>query len=314
MSVLKIEEQVDVIDQSWSVIDVARKCPPASWEQLFLEMDSELVNISATLDRIRSEHVNSEGYSFYPLMADLFAAYNYTQLNNVKVVIVGQDPYPQSIYVDGNIVPRATGLAFSVRREDDIPGSLLNIFKELEARVDGFTRPTHGDLTHWTRQGVMLLNMSLTYPTNHNKTSDHQHYHMWRPLIYKTIEMIKQHNPNCVFVLWGKKAQTLKAAIGDKMKVLEAAHPSGYSAYKGFFNCNHFNIINEHLRTYAMTQIIWDPCIYEQSQRPINIDTISSMINNLKCVDYESTNQEQPSTHNTQSPKTHERIKLIRLP
>lgn len=236
------------IDQSWSIEKITTEQPPYTWEEVFKDAYYELRDTSN--DLIKYEQNFGQ---FYPLKEDLFNAFRYTQLHNVKVVIIGQDPYPQTIIVNGKSVPRAIGLSFSVRREDIIPSSLKNIYKELENSVRGWVRPNHGDLKEWTSQGVLLLNTCLTVrpgqPGSHGK-------HLWMGLMNKVFRAIATVNPNCIYMLWGQHARDLKPLLGEKSIILEAAHPSGLSA-EGFLGCNHFNLANDFLLKQGKTPINW---------------------------------------------------------
>jgi uracil-DNA glycosylase len=236
------------IDRSWSVEKISKEWVPTTWEQVFADAEPELHDISDVLEN--QEKINGQ---FYPDKKDIFAAFHYTPLKNVKVVIVGQDPYHQTITVDDKSVSRAVGLSFSVRQEDSIPSSLNNIYTELQNSVLNFTRPDHGDLREWTNRGVLLLNMSLTVQPN--KAGSHGD--IWLGFINKVFKQLAITNPQCIFLLWGKEAQKLKQMIGDRSVVFEAAHPSGYSAHRGFFGCNHFNLVNEALAKQGKKPINW---------------------------------------------------------
>jgi uracil-DNA glycosylase len=208
----------------------------------------ELNDLSTILD----EQERKYGH-YYPLKKDIFAAFNNTPLGSVKVIIFGQDPYHQTINVNGNPVPRAVGMSFSVRREDSIPSSLQNIYTELTNTVRGFSPPDHGDLREWARQGVLLLNTCLTVRPGQPDS----HGDIWHGFIKKVIAAISAVNPYCIALLWGRNAQKLRDILGDRFIVLEAAHPSGFSARRGFFGCNHFNLVNEHLVRQGKVGINW---------------------------------------------------------
>jgi uracil-DNA glycosylase len=236
------------IDQTWDVHRIAKEAPPSTWESVFGEAVEELIEISRWLDEQESTYGQ-----YYPNKEDLFAAFNYTPLSKVKVVILGQDPYHQTISLNGKSIPRAMGLSFSVRLGDEIPSSLKNIFTELKDTIRGFIQPDHGDLRDWARQGILLLNSCLTVQPG--KAGSHGD--IWLGFITKIFRAISIANPQCIYVLWGKKAQELKPMLGEKSIVFEAAHPSGLSAKKGFFKCNHFNLINETLIRQGRPGINW---------------------------------------------------------
>lgn len=262
-----------MIDQNWTIEQIA-KLPPPSWEGVFESSTNELRDVSGILD----EQERSYGM-YFPLKRDIFSAFHYTPLDKVKVVIIGQDPYHQSIVVDGQSVPRATGMSFSVRKEDSIPSSLQNIYKELSDTVSGFQAPYHGDLTHWAVQGILMLNTCLTVMPG----KPGSHGDIWLGFANKVFKAIARVNPRCIYLLWGKEAQKLSPMLGDKSVILEAAHPSGFSARRGFFGCNHFVLVNEHLVKQGKTGINWGEYFPEPTQvaskyTPVNTARLPTLI------------------------------------
>lgn len=236
------------VDQTWSIEQIAKEAPPRTWERVFTDAIPELHDVSLIL----AEQEKLYG-QYYPLKKDIFNAFNYTQLSNVKIVIFGQDPYHQTIHINGETLPRAVGMSFSVRPEDSVPSSLNNIYAELENTVRGFRRPDHGDLREWATQGVLLLNQCLTVrPGKPNSHGD-----IWLGFINKVLKAIASANPYCIFLLWGREAQKLKPLLGERSIIFEAAHPSGLSARRGFFGCNHFNLANETLIKQGKVGINW---------------------------------------------------------
>lgn len=216
---------------------------PVEWSACFETVQDEL---SESLQLVEDKIANGEDVVPYP--EDLFNAFHYTSPNNIKVVILGQDPYPQYVQVGGQAMPRANGLAFSVRREDpNIPVSLKNIFKEVKSCIPTFNIPEHGDLSAWANEGVFLLNTSLTVQSGLASETAGGHKSIWHSFVIKILRQIKKINPNVIFVLWGKKAEELfnKSKIVSN-NLLKSSHPSGLSA-KGFFGKNHFAKINKHL-------------------------------------------------------------------
>ena len=249
MSKLRLHICETSIDQSWSIKKITDERPPRTWEKVFKESEYEFIDISKTLEN----EENSYGM-YFPLKKNIFAAFELTPLKLVKVVIVGQDPYPQSIIDDNNnAVPRAQGLSFSVSKDDVIPSSLQNIYTELKNTYKGFVVPDHGDLTGWAKQGVLLLNTCLT--VRHNKPGSHNE--IWLGFIKRVCKAIAACNPTCIYVLWGQDAQKIKDMIGEKSIPLDAAHPSGRSANKGFFGCDHFNKVNDLLVKQGHNAINW---------------------------------------------------------
>jgi uracil-DNA glycosylase len=236
------------VDQTWSIERIADEAPSRTWEKVFKDAMPELHDVSTVLDD--QERLYGQ---YYPWKQDIFAAFNYTPLPNVKVVIIGQDPYHQTIVINGAAMPRAVGLSFSVRQEDSIPSSLQNIYTELANTVRGFVRPDHGDLREWARQGVLLLNTCLTVRPGMAGSHDQ----IWLGFMKKVFTAITTVNPNCIYMLWGREAQKLHHLLGDRNIVLEAAHPSGLSARRGFFGCNHFNLANEALIRQGKVGINW---------------------------------------------------------
>lgn len=182
----------------------------------------------------------------YPSMYDIFNALKYTSCEDTKVVILGQDPY----HGPG----QAHGLCFSVKRGIEPPPSLKNIFKELNAEI-GMKAPDCGELTGWAKQGVLLLNTTLTVregaPQSHKGQG-------WEILTDRIIEILNDKETPVVFILWGANARSKKKLVTNPVHlVLESAHPSPLSAYNGFFGCNHFLLANDFLKANSLTEIDW---------------------------------------------------------
>lgn len=187
------------------------------------------------------------GQVIYPPAADVFNAFKATEFDQVKVVILGQDPYHGA--------GQAHGLAFSVRPEVAIPPSLVNIYKELADEIPGFHIPQHGHLQHWAEQGVLLLNTVLTVRAG----QAHSHAPLgWEQFTDRVITQLNQHREHLVFMLWGSHAQK-KGAFIDRNRhlVLTAPHPSPLSAYRGFFGCGHFSKANAYLQQQGLEPIDW---------------------------------------------------------
>lgn len=182
----------------------------------------------------------------YPKGSDIFNAFNLTPYDQVKVVILGQDPYHGP--------NQAHGLAFSVQPGVALPPSLKNIFKELATDI-GFNIPKNGDLRHWAKQGVLLLNTVLTVRAG----QAHSHRgHGWEHFTDAVIKKLSSDKKHLVFVLWGAPAQTKQQLIDqNKHLILKAAHPSPLSAHRGFLGCRHFSKINEYLSQNGELPIEW---------------------------------------------------------
>jgi len=176
------------------------------------------------------------GQTIYPPGNKIFAAFDYTPFDKVKVVILGQDPYHGA--------GQANGLCFSVAPGIKQPPSLQNIFKELESDL-GIGPPVNGDLTPWARQGVLLLNATLTVKAN--QAGSHQNKG-WEVFTDRVIQLLSEHKEHLVFILWGKYAQGKENFI-DPLKhlIIKSAHPSPFSAYSGFFGSKPFSKTNSYL-------------------------------------------------------------------
>lgn len=182
----------------------------------------------------------------YPPKDQILFALNQTPVQEVKVVIIGQDPYHGE--------EQAHGLAFSVNEGIALPPSLKNIFKELKSDLD-IPLPKNGNLTKWAKQGVLLLNTALT--VRKGAAGSHQNQG-WEKFTDSIIQTISKNKSNVVFLLWGKKAQEKEKLINhQKHAVLKAAHPSPFSAYNGFFGCKHFSKTNKLLMASNQTPIDW---------------------------------------------------------
>lgn len=192
--------------------------------------------------------VEKEEKNIYPPGSRIFAAFNFTPLTAVKVVILGQDPY------HGN--GQAHGLCFSVPEGIKPPPSLVNIYKELDNDL-GIPRPKTGNLEKWTKQGVLLLNATLTVRAG--DAGSHQGKG-WETFTDQVIKTISDLRAGVVFLLWGNYAQAKEALIDQsKHFVLKAPHPSPFSAARGFFGCKHFSKTNQLLKEIGYEEIDWNP-------------------------------------------------------
>ena len=235
------------IQDHFTILDIVRKSPPLSWKSVFDQAHAELADISEILLEREKEFGR-----FYPRRQNVFRAFELTPLQKVRVVIFGQDPYHSSSKLL-NGEPTAQGLSFAVHRRDKIPPSLKTIYTELVNSVKDFKTPLHGDLTAWAKQGILLCNTCLTVDPGQAGS----HGEIWLGFIRHVIDAILEKNKNTIFVLWGRKAQKLTRLIGNRGKILEAAHPSPFAA-KHFLGCNHFNLINEHLKQLGQETIEWN--------------------------------------------------------
>lgn len=224
-----IKMTAKMIDNSWDI-------------KLKEEFNKPYIDeLKAFLKTERSQH------TVYPKQTEVFNALKLTPFENVKVVILGQDPYHGP--------NQAHGLSFSVNKGIKPPPSLVNIFKELKSESIGFEIPGHGDLTDWAKQGVLLLNATLTVragePASHQKKG-------WEKFTDAVIKMISEEKENCVFLLWGNFAKTKVSLIDlDKHLVLTAAHPSPLAG-GAFFGSKHFSKTNAYLISKNLTPINWN--------------------------------------------------------
>lgn len=185
-------------------------------------------------------------FSVFPPGNQIFAAFDMTPFDSVKVVILGQDPYHGK--------DQAHGLCFSVPHGITPPPSLINIFKEIRDDL-GIPVPDHGNLHHWATQGVLLLNATLTVRANQPGSHQNKGWEMFTDQVIRTLSHEKS---GLVFLLWGKFAQAKEYLIDTgKHFILKAAHPSPYSASSGFFGCRHFSRTNEILRDQGKEEINW---------------------------------------------------------
>jgi uracil-DNA glycosylase len=197
-------------------------------------------DLQAFVDAERAHH------QVYPPQNEVFAALHLTPFSEVKVLILGQDPY----HGPG----QAHGLSFSVRRPVPSPPSLMNIMTELHDDL-GLPTPDHGDLTHWARQGVLLLNATLTVRAH--QAGSHQR-HGWETFTDQVIRAVSAKPERVAFILWGSSARQKKALIDTSRHVIiESAHPSPLSAHKGFFGSRPFSRANRALEEAGRTPVDW---------------------------------------------------------
>lgn len=213
-----------------------------SWKQELSDEWSKDYFVRLT-NFVRNEYATKQ---IFPPGRQIFAAFNATPFNEVKVVILGQDPYHD--------VGQANGLCFSVNDGIQFPPSLRNIFQEIHNDV-GSPIPQSGDLTRWAKQGVLLLNATLTVEAH--KAASHQRQG-WEQFTDEVISHLSNHRQNLVFILWGSYAISKRSLINpDKHLILTSVHPSPLSAYRGFFGNKHFSKANNYLVEHGKTPIVW---------------------------------------------------------
>ena len=217
---------------------------PSTWQDA-LGTEKQQPYFVALWERVKAARLAGE--VIYPPSAEVFSALASTEFAQVKVVILGQDPY----HGPG----QAHGLAFSVKPQVDIPPSLRNIYLELANDIAGFAMPAHGHLQKWAGQGVLLLNTVLTVQAG----QAHSHANWgWETFTDRVVAQLNTHRSGLVFMLWGSHAQK-KGAMIDRQRhlVLQAPHPSPLSAHRGFLGCRHFSQANAYLMQQGVGAIDW---------------------------------------------------------
>lgn len=216
-----------------------------NWYELLKEEFEKpyFINLQKFLDE---EYKN---FTIYPKVENIFNALNKVKYNDVKVVIIGQDPYHEP--------GQAHGLSFSVEEGVKLPPSLQNIYKEINSDL-GFPISKSGNLTCWAKQGVLLLNTVLT--VRKGQANSHQNKG-WENLTSKIIELLNNREKPIVFMLWGNSAKKIGVKITNTNHlILNSAHPSPLSAYNGFFGCKHFSKANDFLKSQGIKEIDWKVC------------------------------------------------------
>ena len=217
------------IEEGWKRV-LADECNKPYFQDLLLFLEDE-----------------RKKYNIYPAEKNVYNALTFTPFDTLKVVILGQDPYHGT--------GQAHGLSFSVPNGIKPPPSLVNIFKELKTDI-GIPISTTGNLEDWAKQGVLLLNATLTVRAN--EAGSHQKKG-WEQFTDNIIKSISEQKKGIVFLLWGRYAQAKECLIDtSKHHILKAAHPSPFSAYHGFFGCNHFSKTNEILIREGLEPIHWE--------------------------------------------------------
>lgn len=213
------------------------------WDELLAPLfrDERYLTIREFLKKEYSTHV------VYPDMYDLYNCFRYTPVDQIKAVILGQDPYHKP--------NQAHGLSFSVLGDVPLPPSLVNIFKELQSDLS-IPPAKRGNLTKWAKEGVLLLNASLT--VREHAANSHARCG-WRWFTDNVIRLVSEHTQNTVFILWGGNARAKKPLIdATRHLIIESAHPSPLSAYNGFFGSRPFSRTNDYLVAHGKTPIDWN--------------------------------------------------------
>lgn len=214
-----------------------------SWKDV-LSGEFEKEYFRKLTDFVRAEY--KSGKTIYPKPQNIFNAFNLCPLSDVKVVIIGQDPYHEP--------GQAHGLCFSVENGIDLPPSLVNIYKEIESDI-GHKSKTNGDLSYWARQGVLLLNSTLTVQAHQAASHSGKG---WETFTDAVIRAVSENRKNVVYLLWGSFAQKKADCVNAEQNlILKSAHPSPLSAYRGFFGNHHFSKTNEYLIAHGKTPIDW---------------------------------------------------------
>ena len=253
----KLSDEISVTESSDEQIDLSisltrgmvsplfKLLKSPSWASVLESQFSEMYFHDIT--RFLNKEVNGGGsQKIFPPLPLVFSALNACEFDQIKVVILGQDPY----HDDG----QAMGLSFSVPSGFKLPSSLLNIYKELETDLD-IPRSNCGDLTTWSKQGVLLLNAVLTVRAHQANSHEGKGWERFTDYI---IRQISDKLDNVVFMLWGKFAEKKAAKVNCKKHlILKSAHPSGLSASRGFFGCKHFSKANEYLKENGKPAIDW---------------------------------------------------------
>ena len=213
-----------------------------SWKNI-LQQEFDKPYFNKLIDFVKSEY---ENFTCYPQEKDIFAAFDFCAFDNLKVVIIGQDPYHGE--------NQANGLCFSVKDEVKHPPSLVNIFKEISTDLNQEI-PQSGNLEKWAKQGVLLLNATLTVRVH--EAGSHQKKG-WETFTDNVIKEISDEKENVVFLLWGKFAESkIKLINTDKHKILVAPHPSPLGAWRGWFGSQHFSKTNVFLKSINKKEIDW---------------------------------------------------------
>jgi len=225
-------------------------------------MISIFKNVKKSWKKILKKYVNDKDILnlyknkiVFPKINNIFETFKYFELEETKLVFIGQDPYINFKMIDNKIIPQATGLSFSVPDNFIIPPSLKNIFIEIKNSYPNYIIPDNGNLIRWVKkEKILLLNTSLTV----EKSKSNSHQHFWKNITDNIIKDISDNHPSTIFLLLGNNAKSKKKFINEKKHIIiEGIHPSPLSAYKGFFHSKIFKKINDALTKQNKKNIIW---------------------------------------------------------
>ncbi len=236
------------IPKDVTIIELASKYYPLSWHHVFTNSQEELKLINEKLLAMRRRDI-------LPRLRDVFNAFKLTNFDDVKVIIIGQDPYFLIDETTGK--PNACGVSFGTRRGVAVQASLRQIYKEIHDEYKGtdmeFKIPTHGDITPWAKQGVLMLNMALTTEVN----QPNAHKVEWKMFLNKVIKAISRRHDKLIFVLWGGEAKNVKDLAVGSHDFLMCAHPVARQTKEPFLGCGHFVEINRLLLKNKKSPIDW---------------------------------------------------------
>ncbi len=244
-----------------SVVDLKKLYIHPDWEDFFekAKKDKRFKKLEEFLSHCLK--VTDGKLKIYPYPDLVFSSFNSTPLKQLKIVIIGQDPYHNNVMRGGNVVPQAMGLSFSVPVGMNVPSSLNNIYKNLLKFKHVYQMPNHGNLESWTYQGVLMINTALT--VQHGYPNGQAHHWTW--LTDQLIKYVSDNTTNTVFVLWGSPAYSKRMFIDQsKHLIVASSHPSGLSCHSkmgdrpAFMDQDHFSLINDYLAKHKKDSIIWD--------------------------------------------------------
>lgn len=229
------------IFNEWTLREIIEKTPPIGWERHFINLMPELFFLDKLIDT---------EMKIFPQKKNIFRCFHLCPPGQVKVVIVGPEPFEKSA---SNDVEYANGLCFSTNsKATKLHPATQSIYRELKRSFPKFKAPKHGDFESWARQGILFLNRALTVRPGGKKS----HYNEWVGFFHRTILYLREINPDLIFVLWGSEAKSSRDIIQGK-HVLEAPNPASYSGNQTFVNCDHFIKINTILQSLNQTPINW---------------------------------------------------------